>query len=488
MHPSKPESALAAPSVSTTPRVVLFSYHFHPSSEVGAKRTTALARHLATLGARPIVVSAFGGHGLAALDPEVRTSFGGMTLVGVAESRNAIVEAAVWLKGALRRRTAAPRTTSGAGRTGASSAAAVRPGMLLRLHTRLHRWFFGLLHIIDGHKQWTLIAACRAVATVRRDGSEVVFVSGPPMSTIVGAAWIGRRTDLPVVVDLRDPCYPNPLPAGADSIMRLGADLGLRVEAWAMKRAAAVVCTSAGLATALKSRYPYRAASIHCIPNGFDDDATGQPPPRPGVLSIVFAGALYVNRDPFAFLEAVDALASDLTTDIARIRVLFVGECAEFRGVRLRDWLGERRANAIVEVRPPVSSRELDRLYADATVLLNFAQGQPLQVPAKTFEQLASGRELILVSEATSDTARMVAGIGGVHRVDDGDRSGMLAVLRDLYRRHVVDGTINAPRPDEIQHFSRATQNERLTAVLAAAAKRVRRQDRYFIEDESASP
>jgi len=40
--------------------VLLISYHFHPTNEIGGRRTTALARHLAARGLRVIVVSAFG--------------------------------------------------------------------------------------------------------------------------------------------------------------------------------------------------------------------------------------------------------------------------------------------------------------------------------------------------------------------------------------------------------------------------------------------
>jgi hydroxymethylglutaryl-CoA reductase (NADPH) len=42
--------------------ILLVTYHFYPSTEIGARRVTALARYLVDQGFRVVVVSEFGGH------------------------------------------------------------------------------------------------------------------------------------------------------------------------------------------------------------------------------------------------------------------------------------------------------------------------------------------------------------------------------------------------------------------------------------------
>jgi glycosyltransferase involved in cell wall biosynthesis len=332
---------------------------------------------------------------------------------------------------------------------------------------------FAVLQAIDEKKKWALVAGRQAALECRRNGASAILVSSPPMSALIGALWAGRRAHTPVVIDFRDPCYNGPPLETLKGSAWLRGWWLVRLEPWAMKRAAAIVCTSPSLASMLKDRYPERATDIHCIPNGFDGEPLA-PTFRAGLLNIVFAGAIYFNRDPFPFLEAVDELLRGPDVDPARIRILFVGECDSFRGTSIREWLAGRPAESVTELRPPVGQAELQQIYSEATVLLNLAQKQPMQIPAKTFEQLASGKELLLLCEEDSDTGRLVRGVRGVHRVDGADVPAITDVLRDLYRRHVIEGRYEPPLPADIAPFSRQAQNEKLAALLADCGARQR--------------
>jgi glycosyltransferase involved in cell wall biosynthesis len=254
-------------------------------------------------------------------------------------------------------------------------------------------------------------------------------------------------------------------------VARLHAYFRRRLESWVLRHADAIVCTSPSLAAMLRKRFPTRAAAIHCIPNGFDDPPV-QPVATGQRLNIVFGGALYANRDPFPFLDALSLLLADPGVDASRVRVVLVGECDSYKGVDVRGWLTGKTAGKVTQIFPKVGAEELKSFYADATVLLNLAQGQPMQIPAKTFEQLASGRELLLLCESDSDTGRIVNGIPGVHRVDGNDVEAIRAVLRDLYERHVVHGSTLAPRPEQITQFSRLEQNRRLVELFREMAGR----------------
>jgi hypothetical protein len=92
-------------------------------------------------------------------------------------------------------------------------------------------------------------------------------------------------------------------------------------------------------------------------------------------------------------------------------------------------------------------------------------------VPAKTYEQLASGREVLLICEDDTEPAQIVAGIRGVIRVDQSNAQALVEVLRDLYNRHVVAGTASVPTEAEVRRYSRALSNERFWVVLTSVAR-----------------
>lgn len=190
-------------------------------------------------------------------------------------------------------------------------------------------------------------------------------------------------------------------------------------------------------------------------------------------LVIVYAGALYLNRNPFPFLQALDDLLQEPNVKADRIEVLFVGDCARYRNVSLVEWLSGRPCAQIVTIRQQITQEELRKVYQSATLLLNFAEGQPMQVPAKTFELLALGRELLMFCERTSDTAAIVEGVDGVSCVTSGDREMLKRVLGEIYHRHVEEGDLRAPSASAIERFSRASQNAIFKDLVQATRRSI---------------
>jgi hypothetical protein len=176
-----------------------------------------------------------------------------------------------------------------------------------------------------------------------------------------------------------------------------------------------------------------------------------------------------MNRDPFPFLSAVENLLQSMEVDAARVQVTFVGKCDSYNDRSLEEWLQDKRSRSVVSILPPVSVSTIDKFVEDATVMLNLTQNAPLMVPAKTYDQLASGREILLICETTSDAAAMLEGMRGVTCVDPADQSRLNATLRDLYRRHVIAGEISAPNPSEVESFSREAANRKFLAIMSSA-------------------
>jgi hypothetical protein len=134
-----------------------------------------------------------------------------------------------------------------------------------------------------------------------------------------------------------------------------------------------------------------------------------------------------------------------------------VGQCSEWGGTALEPWLAQHGIADVVRVLPSVPPAELTKLVAASNVLLNFAQGQPRQIPAKSYEYIASGREVLTIAETSSDVADLFreAGVGTI--VEPDDRDGMARSIRRFYDRFVAQRRtveVNEART----RFSRSSQ------------------------------
>jgi serine acetyltransferase len=444
------------------PTVLIISYAFHPSTEIGARRATALARYLADNGVRVLVVSAFGYQPVASGSE----MFPGVFAVPVGRPARPWLDLLVRLK----------RWTS---RHDADSASSFNllpeggepPSARVSLRARLRGRYFRLIYFIDDFKKWSWSAAAAAIRAGREHGAAVIISSAPPHSTLLAGAWAARRLGIPFIADMRDPWSDVLALAHPDRRIELG--LLRTLEAWVMRQAAAVTSTSATAAALLVERDPSLASRTQVIRNGYDGDIAPPLVRTGGRLSILFAGVLYVRRTPYPLLAALERLVSRADVDPTRVQLTFMGDkVGSFSDQLLNRWLQGKRCASVVRVLPPQDADAVAREVAQATVLLNLAQQQRLHVPAKTFEQLASGREILLICEDDCETAQVVAGIQGVTRVDQSDPKVLDAVLLDLYQRHVVAGTACVPAASEVRCFSRTLANERFAATLRALAPR----------------
>jgi len=448
-----PPKSIPLPVASNRPCALVFSYYFAPSSEVAARRLAAIVSLLPTTQLDVLIVSKFGGADLspgAQIQPRVFA-------IPVAEPPRLLLDGLVLIKRLLLR--ARPKRASVK-----VAAAAPLGSSTPSIAARLYEEFLAVLQALDAQKKWSYRAYRTALRATQSRDLRLVIASGPPFSSAIVAHWIARRSKAPYILDFRDP-----MAAGWDNEFKRPAWIAWiveRLERSIITAAAAVTCASPGIARMLRSAYPQQAYKIELVMNGFDGAIQPTPAATNHRLDIAFAGSLYLNRDPFPFLEALDSLLAEPGIDARRITARFIGDCESFGNRRLADWLRGRRCEAVVQLVPAMPAAELAPVLTTATVHLNLAQLQPNQIPAKTFEHLASGREVLVLCEPDSDTGRLLGSIPGALQVDPADEAALQAALRDLYRRHVVDGVSKSLPTQQVLQYSRAVQNERFAALI----------------------
>jgi glycosyltransferase involved in cell wall biosynthesis len=435
----------------------MIAYHYSPSNEIGARRPAALAVELNRRGYSIAVVSTFDGQSGyqasgSAGKAEVR--------IFVPEPRKYILPALVAIRQALRRPSWALRKnklTKGRNRTQshARSSPGNQPNLIVRFAT-----------FIDTCKLWSFRALIAAQKQISEYPPRLVYCTAPPLSTLLAATWLSWWNGLPLVVDMRDAWITgraNGVPRGCS------ARLQRFLEAWVYRRAAAVVVTASGLAEHYRLAFPLLSEKIHVIRNGFDGEPNEPREDTQHKLSMLFAGEIYVNRDPFGFLEALERLLSRDDVEASKIKVTFVGRCESYRGASLSEWLNGKRAKSVVEILPPVPLKDVQEMTSVATVMLNFAQRAPSMIPAKSYDQMASGREVLLLCEASGDTGKLFEGRQGVLRVDPAISAEVDVALVDLYKRHVVEGKATVPSVGDVIEFSRAYQTTQYADLIERA-------------------
>ncbi len=425
---------------------------------------TALASALRATDKCVCIISAFEGLGNSGLARQSDPNLDGYELCRVSDPPSLVLAMMVGVNRLLR------RLASGRNRALANK----NEGAGLKVPSgesgpSLRSWVFAVLHLIDDKKRWAFRALRKMVSMTR---PAVIIVSGPPMSTVLAATLAARALKCPVIVDLRDPiCDECEHAALSDGVP---VPWGRRaLERYVVQHATRVITTSHTLRERLRSRYPPMKDRIECIRNGFDQVPKVKRAGTGNKLIVIYAGTLYLNRNPFPFFEALDWLLENPDVDPSSVEVLFVGDCKHYGGVALSDWLANRPSGRVVMIRGAVGAPELESLYERATLLLNFAEGQPMQVPAKTFELLALGREMLVLCEPTSDTAAVVKGIEGVSCVASGETVRLCELLRDIYVRHVQLGTLRAPNLAEIQQHSRSAQNAQFLSQIETTIRSV---------------
>ena len=441
------------------PSVLLVSYHFHPSREIGAKRPTALAQFLASKGLRVAVVSAFGGHDI---EPGSHL-LPGVVAVPVPRPPRRFIDLAILMK---RKALGAKAVATPGGTSDAPSPLGGPASQAFWARTR--DVFFRITNFIDEYKGWGRRAWSAAVREGKSHPPRLVLSSSPPPTVLLVGMLAARRLGVPHFVDLRDPWTDHI--ASLHPIRRIELALVRRIEGRVMRAAAAITSTGARVAQLLIQRQPELAHKTFVVRNGYDGSIRRFTADTGNRLAILFAGELYLNRDPFPLLLALERLLSHPGIDASRISVTFMGQKSEETTRSIAAWLDGKRCAAVVKFVSRQPPEVVDAITLESTVLLNLAQLQPLSIPAKTFEHLASSRENLLLCEDDSESAQLVANIPGVLQVDPRNSEALDRALRDLYERHVLQGRLLAPAERDVAAFSRAAANETFWRIIRSTA------------------
>jgi glycosyltransferase involved in cell wall biosynthesis len=327
----------------------------------------------------------------------------------------------------------------------------------------LTRWLFSLCWLPDDRTGWLPPAVTAGWRLCRQQRIDAIVSSGPPHTAHLVALSLHHLTRLPWIADFRDPWTGNP---GKPWFVRsaLSDWLEGRLERRVVRSAARLLTATDQTGAALARRHPGIAPKLTTVWTGFEPtrfDALGAVPPAP-TFTVAHVGTVYLNRSPRALLEALALLTRDGRIPPSRIRLVFIGDTSDTRAaiIRQAETLGILHLLTFVG-RVPYDEALRWMLRAHLLVLL--AQGQPAQIPTKSFEYLASGTPLLGIMEegATADLLR------STKTAVVPDDPGIIA--DQIHQHFVAPPAARAPcawRRAEVLPYTRERATETLASLL----------------------
>lgn len=379
-------------------KILLVAYHYYPDLQVGAQRTIKYVKYLPQFGWQPHVLTVNPRY-----YPQIDKS--------PAPADCPVYRTGMWprpddiysgLKGFCQRLRPRPDEAP------VSAGTAGGPKAEKWAEPPTWKKFLNSLSLTpDVFAGWYVPAAFAAWRLIRKHKFDIIYSSGPPQTCHLVGLTAHRLTGVPWVIDFRDPWL---FPKERDRhVLRWSKRFDEKYEAESVRRASLVIATADEWRDHLMQRYrPALDRKCHTIVNGFDEDdfeRSDQPDTRSESAPIKFlhAGNLYSGRDPSAMLQAGGELLAEGFLRARDVVFAFYGN-TDIDTTRTNRIISEHNMEQVVTFAPPVSRAEyLDLLKAADVLVLVQADTAQVHIPAKAFEYLGTGREiLVLTSEGAT--------------------------------------------------------------------------------------
>ncbi len=314
--------------------------------------------------------------------------------------------------------------------------------------------------------------AVRQLRQINEKGvPDVIFATGGPWTSFLVGCTLAKRLKRPLVLDYRDPWNCNPYYSFSSQVLTKKSQMA---EAQACRAASRIIANTEELRDRLIEEYGDIRDRCIWIPNGFDRDVLTPEQALDGKSDVasIFGGyelchfgSVYGKRTPRVLLQAVWEMFRDGCLKPEAIRLRFVG------GWDTTDQECERYAvdleqHGFLRREPPISHSLCLGEMKRSSVLLVLQPDSPLQVPAKIYEYVATGRPLLLIGGegATANLVnRHALGVSSPNQI-----ASIKVLLSEL-----ATGEQKLPPPDatRVNRFEYRSLTGELAAVLDAAMR-----------------
>lgn len=403
-------------------KLLIITYHFPPDSAVGGLRSAKFARYLPQFGWQPYVLTVRDKY-REQFDAKRTEDVKGIKVFKTGElpTFDQIYQR---VKGAYRTSKKSQSVEAGATIFHATNSSR-REGVLKKIKRHLISL---VIMLPDQKKNWVVPAYIKALKLIRSEGITHVMTSSPHHSTHLIGLLLKKTTQVKWVADFRDP-WTDVADFKPSSIR---SELGDKIERWmessVVRNSDRTMVTTKALERIFRKKYSRELKEKFLyIPNAIFTDKfrNFRNTEKYENFTITYAGTLYGKRTPEPVFKAVKELLEEGRVDRGRLKIKLIGNCRNSCGVPTSEIVKAFGLENIVDILDPVPFDEAVEVMCGSHLLLLLAIDQKMQIPAKVYDYLGAGTDMLVISEQDSATAELVRSTGSGHIFTQDDIKGI---------------------------------------------------------------
>ena len=323
---------------------------------------------------------------------------------------------------------------------------------------RLMLFVRGNLFIPDARKWWIKPSVKYLKSYLKSTNFDVIITTGPPHSLHLIGLQLKKHTQLPWVVDFRDPWttigYQKKLKLTQKSRQK-HVDLEFEV----LNKADHIIVTS----PTTKSDFSKTTTTpITCITNGFDTvyDATV---PLDTKFTLAHIGSLLEDRNPDILWQALSELKQEHIDFSQDLSIQLTGKVS----TTVIQNIERYHLSQNLELPGYVSHQEAIRRQCSAQLLLLIeidSYDTQAIIPGKLFEYLASKRPIIAIGPKDSDIIEILEQAKSGSYFSYGNKVQLKNTILEFYNRYKTGGI--SQNTSDLTAFTRKELTRQLSEIL----------------------
>lgn len=275
----------------------------------------------------------------------------------------------------------------------------------LDIYKKIKNSITDLLNFPDRHIGWVpyVVAKCRKI--IKNNNITFILSTGGPWSAIIAGVLLKKLTNIPLILDFRDPWVSNP---NFKDLSYISQQLQIILEKKCLQSANMIITNTDEAKLDFLKKYSFLNNDIvHTITNGYEiiNDVNNKKSNEK--FTITHLGALYSNRNPIKLIEAVYQLINEKIIPASSIQLNFIGGI-DIKDIKLEKLLNSDCLNNVILIKSRVPYKDTYFYKHNSDVLLIIQQDYPLQIPRKLYDYLDAGKPILAITNLDGATANII--------------------------------------------------------------------------------
>ncbi len=261
------------------------------------------------------------------------------------------------------------------------------------------------LYVPDEHIGWLPGAVLKGLFLAKINKVKNIYATGDPWTSFLAAFIISKLTNIPYVIDFRDPWTLDPYYESPGIIHRWLSD---KLERLCVRYAQKVLFTCEKCMMTYQAKYRNEPQDkFATITHGYEpDDFKGISKLKFDKFTISFIGTLYPRYSSGldAFFNSICGILEKNPELREKLQINFFGITRNL----IEHYLEKYKVRDIVKIGGYLSHKESVRHMMSASLLLILGAEHGVQIPGKIFEYLAARRPILAIMPFKGDIAFIV--------------------------------------------------------------------------------